>query len=109
MSESFEYQRACDLDDIWEGEMESVDVGGRDVLIVHAEGGEVRAYDPMCPHQEFPLIDGELENCVITCSAHLWQFNAISGMGINPEGASLTSYPVKIEDNVIFVSLPNKV
>lgn len=101
------FQKACDLDDVWEGEMDVFEINGQEVLVVHAPGGEVRAYDPICPHQNFPLIDGELDDCVLTCSAHLWQFDVVSGDGVNPEGVSLTAYPVKVEDNAVMVALPS--
>lgn len=84
------------------------EVGGRELLIVHAPGGAVRAYDPICPHQDHPLIEGDLTECVLTCSAHLWQFDVVSGKGVNPQGVCLTSYPVKVEDGAVLVSLERK-
>ena len=106
LADAGEFMKACDLDDVWEGEMEVFQVAGREVLIVHAPGGQVRAYDPVCPHQDHPLIEGELENCVLTCSAHLWQFDVRTGDGVNPEGVSLTSYPVRVEKDAVLVALP---
>ena len=79
MSDDLHYEKVCEVNDIWEGEMDVFDVGENEVLIVHSPGREIRAYSPVCPHAEFPLIDGELENCVLTCSAHLWQFDVLSG------------------------------
>ncbi len=101
-----EFRRICDLDEVWEGEMEVFQSGGDEVLIVHAPGGEVRAYDPVCPHQQYPLIEGELQDCILTCSAHLWQFDVISGAGVNPTGVSLTDYPVRIEGDAVWVAMP---
>ncbi|MZR29637.1 Rieske 2Fe-2S domain-containing protein [Sneathiella sp. DP05] len=86
--------------------MDVFEVDGQEVLIVHVEGGEIRAYDPVCPHQDHPLIEGEFENCILTCSAHLWQFNAISGKGVNPEGVSLNAYPAKVENDHVYAVLP---
>ena len=106
MDDEIKFQKVCDLDDVWEGEMEVFDVGDKEVLIVHAPGGEVRAFHPSCPHQEHPLVEGEFENCILTCSAHLWQFNVISGEGTNPTGTALTSYPVKTENDEIWVTFP---
>lgn len=106
MNKISEYQKVCDLDDVWEGEMDVFEVNGQEVLIVHIEGGEVKAFNPVCPHQEQALIDGDFENCIITCPAHLWQFNASTGDGVNPEGVALTSYPVKIENGTVFVVMP---
>jgi toluene monooxygenase system ferredoxin subunit len=101
-----EFHAVCSLDDLWEGEMEVFGIGDREVLLVHAPGGEIRAFDPICPHQEHPLIEGEFEDCILTCSAHLWQFDVISGDGINPTGVALQRYPVKVDGDTVMVSLP---
>lgn len=106
MSEQGEFKKVCDLDDVWEGEMDVFEVDGREVLIVHGAEGEVRAYDPICPHQEHPLIEGELENCILTCSAHLWQFDVITGEGVNPTGTALVKYPMEIREDAIWVAFP---
>lgn len=107
MDQPLNYKKACALDDVWEGEMDVFEVDGQEVLIVHADGGEIRAYDPVCPHQDHPLVEGEFENCILTCSAHLWQFDVISGNGVNPEGVSLNAYPVKVENDAIYVVFPD--
>tara|TARA_B100000700_G_C14888648_1_gene781632 strand:- start:215 stop:553 length:339 start_codon:yes stop_codon:yes gene_type:complete len=107
VTDDLEYHKICEVDDVWEGEMELFDVGEKEVLIIHSPGMQLRAYSPICPHQEFSLFDGELENCVLTCSAHLWQFDVLSGEGVNPTGTSLTSYPIKVEDGAIWVAFPD--
>ena len=107
MTDGGAFRKACNLDDIWEGEMDVFEVDGQEVLLVHSSNGEVRAYDPICPHQDHPLAEGDFDGCVLTCSAHLWQFNVDTGEGINPTGVKLHSYPVKIEDEVVFVALPS--
>lgn len=86
--------------------MEVFEVEDTEVLIVHAPGGEVRAYNPTCPHQDHPLIEGELEGCILTCAAHLWQFDVVSGEGVNPVGERLDAYPVKVEDEAVWVAIP---
>lgn len=101
------YRKVCDLDDLWEGEMDVFEVGNNDVLIVHMPGGVIRAYDPVCPHQDHPLIEGELKDCILTCSAHLWQFDVVSGEGVNPTGVKLKSYPVKTEGDAVYVAIPD--
>ena len=47
------YVKVCDLDDLWEGEMEVFDVGDKEILLVHLEGGKVVATQNICPHQNF--------------------------------------------------------
>ena len=100
-----EFVRVCSLDELWEGEMAVFEAGGREVLLVHAEGGSVAAFQSQCPHQDFALVDGTLEGRTLTCAAHLWQFDASTGAGINPAGCSLKTYPVKIDGDDVFVAV----
>ncbi len=62
------------LDDLWEGEMLEVKVDGEAVLLVHRPGRKIIAYQGICPHQEYPLAEGELdeETEILTCSGHHW-------------------------------------
>jgi len=107
VSESLNFVKVCDLDDVWEGEMDVYDVGGRKVLITHSPDQQIGAYHPVCPHQDHPLIEGELDDCVLTCSAHMWEFDVRTGLSINPMGEKLKAYPVKVEGNDILVAFPS--
>ncbi len=106
MTGSGGFARVCDVDDVWAGEMDVFEVDGTEVLVIHTEDGQVRAYDPVCPHQDFALIDGEFSECVLTCAAHLWQFDVLTGEGTNPVGVSLRRYPATVQDGVVMVALP---
>ena len=99
------FQRVCSLDELWEGEMTEVQVAGRRVLLVRPEGGDPRAFQGVCPHQDIPLAKGKLEAGVITCRAHQWTFDAASGKGINPGSCRLAEYPVKVEGDAVYVSV----
>jgi len=88
-----------------EGEMEEFEVGGKEILIVHTSSGEVRAIPASCPHQEHALVEGELDGDTLTCAAHLWQFDVITGKGINPDDAELCLFAVKVENGDIFVDV----
>ena len=102
------FKQVCTIDGLWEGEMDVFPAGPREVLMVNAGGGVIRAFDPACPHQAFALVQGTLEGLVLTCPAHLWQFDVASGEGLNPTGCRLTSYPVKLEDERILVDVPDE-
>ena len=93
------------LDELWEGEMTSVRVGDEPILLVHLSGGDIRAYQGYCPHQKTTLADGKLDGPILTCAAHLWQFNLLTGEGVNPKDCQLHRYPVKVEDATISVGV----
>ena len=83
--------------DVWEGEVFDVEVGGQLVMIARLLGGDLRAYQGMCPHQEIPMAAGvfDPETSQLTCAGHAWVFNLRTGLGVNPAGLQLFSYPVR--------------
>lgn len=97
------FKKVCKLDDLWEGEMESFQVDGQEVLLAALDGGVVHAYQGICPHQDILLVEGTFDGRTLACRAHQWIFDAQTGAGINPSDASLASYPVKIEGDDVLV------
>lgn len=94
-----------ELDELWEGDMAGVTVGSTHVLLVNVDG-EIRAYRNRCPHQAWPLSDGDLDGRTLTCINHMWEFDAVTGKGINPDDCALTSFPVQVdEDGMICVAV----
>jgi toluene monooxygenase system ferredoxin subunit len=102
---TLEWIAVATLDDLWEGEMTDVQVGDKLILLVHLNGGDIRAYQGYCPHQKTALADGKLDGHILTCAAHLWQFNIFTGEGVNPKGRQLYRYQAKIQDGAIFVGI----
>jgi toluene monooxygenase system ferredoxin subunit len=91
-------------DELWDGEMVPVRAEDNDLLLIKVDGN-VRAYEDRCPHQRTPLSDGDLTDGVVTCPSHLWEFDAMTGQGLNPATCALRSFAVKVEDGVIHVDL----
>ena len=83
--------------------MESFDVDGKEILVIHADGGKLFAVQGICPHQEIPLEEGTLKGKTLTCRAHLWQFDVMSGAGVNPEDCRLAVFPVELRDEDVYV------
>ena len=99
------FKKACTLDDIWEGDMETFEVDGTEVLLVHVKGEGIQAVQAQCPHQEVDLVDGELEGRVLTCMMHLWEFDVVEGKGVNPADVEIARYPVKVEGEDVYVDV----
>lgn len=98
------FEPVCMTDDVWEGELMPFDVSGRKVLLINVEKG-FHAYDVSCPHQGTSLSEGTLDGHVLTCPAHLWQFDVCTGQGVNPTNCRLKSYALKIESDQVFVDI----
>jgi nitrite reductase/ring-hydroxylating ferredoxin subunit len=92
-------------EDLWEGELRGLSLGGHRVLLLRLPDG-VRAYEDRCAHLGLPLSSGTLEGSTLTCGAHHYQYDARDGTGINPRCAALVALPTRIVDGMILVDLP---
>ena len=108
MSSELNWLKATTLDALWEGDFIDVEVEGEVVIILHRVGGELRAFQGMCPHQEILLADGHIDfdEGTITCSAHEWEFSMETGQGINPSGCRLFQYDVKLDGEDVLIGVP---
>jgi nitrite reductase/ring-hydroxylating ferredoxin subunit len=98
------WRYAGSLDDIWAGEMCAVSLGAVNVLMCNLDGLLV-AYEDSCPHLASRLSEGALSDGVLTCAAHEWEFDARTGLGVNPASACLHRYPVRVDGMSIFVRI----
>lgn len=92
------------LEDLWDGEMRGTTVGETKVLLIH-KNGSVFAFEDRCPHQAVKLSEGRIDGEILTCPAHEWQYDVRTGIGLNPKGVRLKSFPVKVEDGKVFVDV----
>ena len=97
-----DWQPAMPLEDLWIGEMIGLELAGVPVLLVNIEA-EVRAYLDICPHQRSRLSEGELAGCALTCGTHRWEFDALTGQGLNPSTSQLARLPVRVREGMIEV------
>lgn len=82
-----------------------VRVGGADVALISTREG-VFAMDNVCPHSGGSLGDGQVEQGVVTCPLHGWQFECRTGRSLTETRAPQKVYPVKVEGGQVFVQGP---
>jgi toluene monooxygenase system ferredoxin subunit len=90
------------LDELWLGEMRACSAGARRVLLLRLETG-VYAYQDRCPHLGVPLSQGTLREGVLTCAAHGFQYDAVTGSCMNPKHLRLVALPVRVDAEQIWV------
>ena len=66
---------------------------------------EVFALLDSCPHKGGPLSQGIVYDRRVTCPLHNWVISLESGEATGPDSGCTNHYPVRIEENMIYVSL----
>ena len=92
-------------DDVFENEVISAQINGKD-LAIYDVNGEVFATDNICSHGNARLCEGFLEGHEIECPHHQGRFDIRNGKALcAPLTDDIKTYPIKIENNRVFIDL----
>lgn len=77
----------------------------RPVAVFHVDG-EYFAIDDTCTHGESSLAEGYLDGAQVECSWHFAKFCLRTGRALTlPATRDVATYPVKVQDDVVFVDV----
>lgn len=76
---------------------------GSPVIVVRNALDETKVYQSLCPHQRRSLVDGYLSNNLLTCAAHMRQFDLQNSEEINGTDYNLASYPIKMDGDQLLI------
>ncbi len=108
MKQMTDFIKVAKLDELEEGEMMAVEVDGEPVCLARVNG-DICAFTDNCTHISGPLNEGDLDGDILTCPWHGAQFNVRTGKVLRgPARQDIQTYPVKVEDDTIFVSIPEE-
>ena len=95
---------------VYDGHGKTFTINSKKVAVFNIDG-EIFAFDDECPHLAGSLGSGKLEGKLVTCPNHDWQFDVTNGecvsLDLCDDGAFVETYPVKIENDEIILSLPS--
>ena len=101
-----EWVQVCAADDIEEEDVIRFDHGDRTFAVYRSPDDEYYATDGLCTHEKIHLADGLVMNNVIECPKHNGRFDYTDGSALGaPVYVNLQTYPVKVEDGQVFISL----
>ncbi|OYE06564.1 NifU family protein [Nostoc sp. 'Peltigera membranacea cyanobiont' 232] len=98
------WMKVATLDEVPEFSVVAVQLAGNS-LILHRQGATVKCYRNSCTHLGSPLEKGKVENDIITCPSHGFQYKLETGECLTAPDISLQSYQVKIKGDKVFVKL----
>ena len=98
------FVRAARTDEVSPGKCIGVKLEGNFIGIHNIEG-QYYAVDNICPHVGGILHAGGLEDRVVICPIHQWQFDVTTGKCIWPGKCEIATYPVKVDGEYIFIDV----
>ena len=112
-----EFERVCATTDVAPGRLHAVALADGSRVCVGNRDGVIFAVSDRCPHQKFPLSDGELtKEGTIVCSWHGAAYDCVTGRSVRgplrdggrheaPLGR-VGIYDVRVDDGFVFVRAP---
>lgn len=92
------------VDDVPAGQGRTVEAAGKTLALFNIDG-TYYAIDNTCSHRGGPLGEGDLEDRVVTCPWHAWQWDVVTGANVNNPAVKVACFSVTVEGGRIYVDL----
>ncbi len=103
---AIEWHRVARTREVEEDDPKAVRVGDH-LIAIYNVGGTIYAIADVCTHEFASLSEGFVEGDVIECPLHERRFHIPSGKALSPPVTEdLSTYPVKLEGDDIYVGVP---
>ena len=76
-----------------------------DIGVFRTNDDKIFALRDSCPHDGGPLSQGIVHDGKVTCPLHNWNIELSSGEAVAPDEGCAATYPVKVENGTVFLSL----
>lgn len=107
MTNQPEFVPLCSVDDVKPGEARHYRPTQGALRLkpvaVWNDNGAYHITNYVCPHSGGPLSEGKIENGVLECPWHQWQFDAATGKSARSDGHVINVYECKVEDGQILI------
>lgn len=75
------------------------------IAVFRSAADEVFALADRCPHRGGPLSQGIVFGTRVACPLHDWVVELKTGTAVAPDVGCTDTYPVRVEDGVVWLSL----
>jgi thiamine pyrophosphate-dependent acetolactate synthase large subunit-like protein/nitrite reductase/ring-hydroxylating ferredoxin subunit len=98
------WTKVLDINELPEGRVKPVTCRHRTVCMTHHRG-QIGALDNKCPHQGGPLGEGSIENGLLRCPWHGWDYDPITGKAPGYDDG-VETFEVDVRDDGVYVGMP---
>jgi thiamine pyrophosphate-dependent acetolactate synthase large subunit-like protein/nitrite reductase/ring-hydroxylating ferredoxin subunit len=100
------WTRVLDTDELQEGRVKPVTCHHRTLCMTRHEG-KYGALDNRCPHQGGPLGEGSIENGLLRCPWHGWDYDPITGKAPGYDDG-VETFEVEVREDGVYVGMPGE-
>lgn len=98
-----DWVKVCDVSDMQEGFAKIARLPQGDRVAVFLQQGKLSAISNACAHQNGPLGEGKIINCLVTCPWHGFQYDVTNGRSPAPFTETVPTYNVQLDGTDILV------
>jgi thiamine pyrophosphate-dependent acetolactate synthase large subunit-like protein/nitrite reductase/ring-hydroxylating ferredoxin subunit len=102
------WYKALETDELPEGRVKTAVCGLQSICMTHYRG-RYTALENKCPHQGGPLGEGSIENGLLRCPWHGWDFDPHTGAPPGGYDDGVTKFPVEEREDGIYVAVEEDV
>jgi thiamine pyrophosphate-dependent acetolactate synthase large subunit-like protein/nitrite reductase/ring-hydroxylating ferredoxin subunit len=102
------WHRVAGLDELDEGRVRTVVAGPKSIALTHYDG-RYGALDNHCPHQGGPLGEGTIENGLLRCPWHGFDYCPLTGAPPGDFADTVLTYPVELREDGVYVGVEEEV
>ena len=100
------WTKVLDAGDLPDGRVKPVTCRHRTLCMTHHEG-KYGALDNKCPHQGGPLGEGSIENGLLRCPWHGWDYDPITGKAPGYDDG-VETFEVEVREDGVWVGVPDE-
>lgn len=105
MATKMKWHKVLDnVEELPEGRVMSANAEHQVVCLTHFEG-KFSALDNRCPHQGGPLGEGSIENGLLRCPWHGWDYHPCTGLAPGYDDGGIDTFLTKVEDGAVYVGI----
>ena len=98
------WYKVAEPGELAEGRVRTAVAGPRTIALTHC-GGRFGALENHCPHQGGPLGEGSIENGLLRCPWHGYDYDPITGRPPAGFSDAPEAFPVEVRDDGVYVAV----
>ncbi len=99
-----EFVKVANLSDIPKARGARIEAEGREIALFNVDN-VIYAIDNQCLHSGGPLSEGRVQDGIVACPWHLWQFDVRTGTMVNAPTLKVACYAVKVSGGEVWLDV----